>query len=217
MSDNSDQAFEVLVAVLIALSSLIIAFISWRAFAAGNASGDADFAGMSAMLAAEETRATNAILAYESYGAYLTYRQHRELAMSLQDALKDLPELSLEAAALRAQLDLAKVTSAIQQQRFSRRFVQRDGSYDIDKQLSTLYADRAQQRNLNAAPSFAEADRLRLKVSWLQGTVIPLTVSLIFFTLAEALSRRLRWLMLSIGALLLLGGTIAFLYFELTL
>lgn len=199
MSDNSDQAFEVLVAVLIALSSLIIAFISWRAFAAGNASGDADFAGMSAMLAAEETRATNAILAYESYGAYLTYRQHRELAMSLQDALKDLPELSLEAAALRAQLDLAKVTSAIQQQRFSRRFVQRDGSYDIDKQLSTLYADRAQQRNLNAAPSFAEADRLRLKVSWLQGTVIPLTVSLIFFTLAEALSRRLRWLMLSIA------------------
>jgi hypothetical protein len=220
MANHSESAdsFEILLAVLIALSSLIGAFVAWRAFAAGNAAGDADFAGMSAMLAAEETRATNAVTAYEDYGAYLNFLQYRELATSLQAELDQLPDLeSPETAALRAKIELAQATSAIYQQRFSRRFVQRDGTYNIESQLATLYADQARQRNLNAAPSFAKADQMRLKVSWLQGTAIPLAASLIFFTLAEALSRRLRALMLGIGVLLLISGTAAFLYFELTL
>ena len=59
------------------------------------------------------------------------------------------------------------------------------------------------------------SDRLREKVSWLQGTSIPLALSLVFFTLAEALKARWRRLALIGGVLLLAGGTLAFLYFEL--
>jgi hypothetical protein len=218
MASDSERRFEILSAVLIALSSLIGAFVAWRAFAAGNAAGDADFAGLSAMLAAEETRANNAVNAYESYGAYVDYKRYRALAASLQEALDALPEsATLEAAKLEAQRDLAQTAGAIAQQRFSRRYVKRDGTYDLDGQLATLYADRARQRDLNAAPSFTQADRLREKVSWLQGTSIPLALSLVFFTLAEAFKARWRRLALIVGVLLLAGGTLAFLYFELSI
>lgn len=215
---ETQDHFAVLLAILIALATVMGAFVAWRAFVAGNASGDADFIGISAVLAAEETRAINALNAYESYGAYVSYRQYRDLAVRLQaerDALSE--DDMLTAARLQAQIDLALTASAIFQQRFSRRFVLRDGSYNLEGQLNTLYADQARQRNLNAAPSFAEADKQRTKSSWLQGAAIPLAVSLIFFTLAEALPKRFRLTMLIIGALLLVGGTVAFLYFDLSI
>jgi hypothetical protein len=215
---ETQDHFAVLLAILIALATVMGAFVAWRAFVAGNASGDADFIGISAVLAAEETRAINALNAYESYGAYVSYRQYRDLAVRLQAERDALPEDDmLTAARLQAQIDLALTVSAIFQQRFSRQFVLRDGSYNLEGQLNTLYADQARQRNLNAAPSFAEADKQRTKSSWLQGAAIPLAVSLIFFTLAEALPKRFRLPMLIIGALLLAGGTAAFLYFDLSI
>src|SRR5215204_4550049 len=85
MQTESDTGsrMETLVAVLIALVTVVGAVVAWRASVADDGAGDADFAGLRASLNAEETRALNAVNAYEHYGAYTTYWRYNALGDAL--------------------------------------------------------------------------------------------------------------------------------------
>ena len=62
---DRSSSLDTVVAVLIAVSTLVGAGLAWRSSVAGDAAGDADYAGLRSVVNVEETRATNAVNAYE--------------------------------------------------------------------------------------------------------------------------------------------------------
>ena len=69
---------------------------------------------------------------------------------------------------------------------FPPRYLTRDGSYAVDRELGENWAEAGQSLDLYPEPHFTEANRSREKANWLIIAFIPLAVSLLFYTLAES-------------------------------
>src|SRR5688572_27036761 len=96
MQEEKESPFNTVVAVLIALVTVVGAVVAWRASVAADGAGDADFAGLQASLNAEQTRALNFVDAYEHYGAYVTYQRYLNLSYAIADDIASNPDLTEE-------------------------------------------------------------------------------------------------------------------------
>ena len=206
--------FTTLVAIMIALVTVIGAVVAWRASVAEDASGDADYAGLRAAINAEETRAINAATAYAQYGAYVTYQRNSALGNLIADDMA-LAATDDELLILNSQRADAHDTAIATERLFQQRFLNRDGTYSVERQLGELWADAVRERDLNPEPQFAEADRLSDKSSNLLAMVGVLALALVCYTLLEAVDGRLRYVLFAAGTLLALGGTIGAVMLEL--
>lgn len=192
------RSLDVPVACLIAAATLLGALFAWRSSVAGDAAGDADYAGLRAALNVEETRATNAVNAYEHYAAFTSFDRHDELARLIEDGAG--PARDLEEAR-----ELASASRGL----YPAHFVNRDGTYALERELGVMWADAAREKDLSPEPQFAEADRQRGKSLGLLIAVTLTAVALVFFTLVGALGARLQYLNLALGVLcLLVGGVV---------
>lgn len=190
------RSLDVPVACLIAVATLVGALFAWRSSVAADAAGDADYAGLRAAVNAEETRATNSLNAYEHYAAFTAFDRHDELARLIEEASG--PARDLEEAR-----ELASASRGL----FPARFVNRDGTYALERELGVMWADAAREKDLSPEPQFVEADRQRSKSLGLLAAVTLTAVALVFFTLVGALGARLQYVNLALGVLCLLAGT----------
>lgn len=209
---DSNDRFTTLVAIMIALVALIGAVVAWRASVAEDASGDADYAGLRAAINVEETRALNASTAYAQYGAYVTYQRNSALGDLLVEDMALATED--EAIILNSQRADAHDTAIASERLFQQRFLNRDGSYSVQRQLGEMWADASKQRDLKPEPHFAEADRLSAKSSSLLAAVGVLALALVFFTLIESAAGRARYVLFTLGTLLAIGSTVAAIVLE---
>ncbi len=179
--DDSADAFQIVIAVMIALVSLTSAVVAWQASLAEP--DDADRAGLEATLNAETTHFVNTAVLYRRYRAYTDYTLNDEYQRQLEagqagDAVEaNLQENRDEAA------DLAAASRLF----FPSRYLNRDGSYNTRRDLGEAWAQASQQNDLEPRPHFDEADNERLKVVLSITVLIGLAISLLFYTLAEAL------------------------------
>jgi hypothetical protein len=203
-SETSDNRMETFVAVLIAVVTVIGAVVAWRASVADDGAGDADFAGLTASLNAEETRALNAVNAYEHYGAYTTYWRYSALGNALADEVEAAPEEAVEA--LDRQRAEAYDLADANQDLFPTRFLNRDGTYSVARETGEAWADAAREKDLYPDPQYAEADKLRAKSNQLLGTITLLGLALVAYTLVETVEGRLKWAFVGLGTLLAVAG-----------
>ncbi len=210
--DGNDR-FTTVIAIMIALVALIGALVAWRASVAEDASGDADYAGLRAAINVEETRALNATTAYAQYGAYVTYQRNSAIGDLLVDDM-DQAATEDEALILNSQRADAHDVATASERLFQQRFLNRDGSYSVERQLGEMWADASKQRDLNPEPQFAEADRLRTKSNSLLAAVGVLALALVFYTLIESANGRGRYVLFALGTLLAIGGTLAAIVLE---
>lgn len=215
--EEKESRLETVVAILIAVVTVIGAVVTWRASVAADGAGDADFAGLQASTNAEETRALNFVNAYEHYGAYVNYSRNLNLGNALAAELNNAPPASAEEAfwldRQRAEaFDIAKANQDL----FPNRFLNRDGTYSVARELGEGWADAKKEKDLNPDPHYAAADALRLKTNLLLATISLLAVGLVFFTLVESLGDRWRIPVLILGTLFSLAGTLAAIVVELT-
>jgi hypothetical protein len=204
--EPSSDRFTTLVAILIALVTVIGALVVWRAAVAEDASGDADYAGLRAAINAEETRALNFVNTYENYGSYVNYQRNRDFGNLI---LADMANATEEQAlALNSQRADAHDLALAAQHLFPQRFLNRDGSYSTERQLNELWATAAKEKDLNPTPQFEDADRLRAKTNNLLLTAGALALALVAYTLIEAASARWKMVLFAAGSLLAIGGTI---------
>jgi hypothetical protein len=209
--ERSDERFQTFVAMLIALVTVIGAIVVWRASVAADAAGDADFAGLRAMTNVAETRALNFVNAYENYGAFMTFFRHDQLGeMMTQDQTKGEDAAVIEQQRLEAR-DLATANQHL----FPNRFMNRDGTYALQRQLGELWADAARAKDLNPEPQFEDAEKLRGKTLGLLAMVVLLAFSLVSFTIIEALRGCARYVPLAFGALFLFVGVVGTILIEL--
>ena len=215
--EEKESKLETIVAILIAIVTVIGAVVAWRASVAADSAGDADFAGLQASLNAEETRALNNVNAYEHYGAYVNYRRYLNLGNAIADDLANDPSTPEDQAfMLDRQRAEAYDLSNANQTLFPNRFLNRDGSYSVTRELGEAWADAAKQKDLDPDPHYAEADGLRQKTNLLLATLSLLAIGLVFFTLVEAADERLQMIMVGLGGAFSLVGTIIALVIEFT-
>ena len=209
---EKESPLETIVAVLIALVTVIGAVVVWRASVIADASGDADFAGLRASINAEETRALNYVNAYENYGAYTTYKRYNDLGDLIVEDMGKVTEDQVDVLnSQRADAhDLALATEGL----FPNKFMNRDGTYALQRQLGEMWADAAKEKDLKPEPQFAEADSLRGKTNRMLGSVSILALALVFYTLVESVSERLKYWMVGAGSALMVIGTVVALFIE---
>jgi len=183
--DNEGDVFQVVMAILIALVTIVGAVIAWRTAALGERAGSADFASTQAVINTEETQIVATERLYQRYRAYTDYALNSELQFLLEDELTTADENY--AALLELQLLQANdrlINSLIF---FDTRYLDLDGYYDIERDLGEAIADARREKDLNPAPHIASADRSRTQISNMVSIFIVLSVSLLFYTIAEAI------------------------------
>jgi hypothetical protein len=203
---EQDNRLATLVAILIALATVIGAVVAWRASVASDGSGDADFAGLRATVNLEETRALAAVTAYENYSAFMNYRRYEELGNLLVEEQNQAAED--EATALEPERINAHDLALANQQLFPNKFLNRDGSYALQREVGELFADAAKEKDLQPDSQYAEADKLRDKTNQLLIAVTVLAVALVFYTLVETVGRRLQYLFIGVGLLCTVAGSV---------
>jgi hypothetical protein len=212
-SDSADR-LEFINALLIALVTLIGAFVAWRVSVAGDNAGDASLAGLIATLNVQETHALNNTLLYENYRAYTAYTRYNTLGYEIE---ADLADVSDETEAEVLDRQMREAWDAAESFYFPREYLKRDGSYDTQRELGEALAEAARQRDLNPQPHFAESDQMQAKSNWLVVVITGLAVALLCFTLVESVNRStLKYALISLGVIMMLAGvaaTIAIEYF----
>ncbi|GAB4553659.1 MAG: hypothetical protein OHK0023_22930 [Anaerolineae bacterium] len=208
-NSHSDNRLEVLLAILIAVASVMTALITWRAFVAGDNAGDSDFAGIAAALNAENTRTSSVIRVFDNYSAFADFKQYSVLAEQLAADIAKLPADHAALQSLQAQLDQTLTLLSYARERFDNRFLTRSGNFDFQRNFGELFSEAARIRDHNPDPHFNAADKFREKYNFLQFAAIFPAAGLIFFALTEIFRTRIRYLMLVSGlGLMLMGGFI---------
>ncbi|MCP4538114.1 MAG: hypothetical protein GY832_13315 [Chloroflexi bacterium] len=214
LSEEGDN-FQTVVAILIAIVTIMGAVLAWRASVAGDGAGDADFAGLNAVLNAEQTLTLNNSEFFKHYRAYTSYA-HRD---GIQELVGQDPESSTDAN-LHHQQNEAASLARTNQLFFPPRYLNRDGSYAIQREFGEAWAEAGQSIDLFPESHFAEADQLRIKANWLVAIFIPLSLALFLYTLAEGAHperQSLRYGMAAGGTAFLLITVIATIIVEMTL
>lgn len=194
--DSQRNRFQTINAILLALVSLLGAFLVWRSSVAADASGDASLAAVYAVLNAEETRTLNEIKMYEDYREYTGYVAEMARAEALAVALETAAAEEVEALGLERIAALA----AAQMYEFPREYLAADGSYDMQRQLGEAWAESASEKDLDEEPHLEEAAAMSRRSSLLISIATLLAVGLVAHTLAETLeNRRTKQMLLVIG------------------
>lgn len=187
------ERFKALASVMVAVVTVLGAAVACLASTAANAAGNADFAGLTAAIHAEETTIANAINTYEHYQAYTAYQRYNELGNILADEAANADPGPAEAVN-RLKREAWGLALGLQYTFFPPRYLNPDGTYDTQRELDEEWAEASQQKDLTPGPHFEEADGLRLKSNLWTGVLIPLAIAFWFFTLAQAINRRLKYL-----------------------
>lgn len=212
MQNNRFKSF---VAALVAIVTALGATVACLATVAGSGAADADFKGVSAAIKGQKEGVVNHILAYEHLRAYTSYIRYDKTGYLLYDesaasetANEELTNKRMEAWGL---ADSIKISF------FPPRYLDAwTGEYNIQRELGELWAADTQFGNLEPAPYFTESNSLRRKSLYLTAHMIVFAVAFWFFSLAQIIENRAKYLVVSLGVLIMLAGILGILFVEFT-
>ncbi len=188
-----EDKFKSFVAVLVAVITVLGASAACLSAVAASNAGDADFAGLDASTRAEKADIINNINAYANYRAYTDYVRYNELGYLLFAENGN----SSEAWGLADGLSFSF---------FNARYLNPDGTYDLERELQEAWADDSQKEDLNAQPYFDKSDALRSQSSFFSATMIVFAFAFWFLTLAQITEKKFKYVWLGFGVLLGIAG-----------
>jgi len=203
-SESKYQIMETVVAILIAVVVAIWALVSWRASGFDDGAGDADYAGLRATVYSVRAQALNSVNAYESYGNYVNYLRNNRLGELLAEDLETAPEEQLET--ITEQMKVANDLTDANRDMFDTKYLNRDGSYSVQRQIGVLWADSAKENDMDYESQFAEADKGRASTRTMLISVMILSIATIFYALVESVEGRVKIVMITLGSLVALAG-----------
>jgi heme/copper-type cytochrome/quinol oxidase subunit 4 len=205
--ENESSPFGTLVAILIAIVVVVGAIVAWRASLIDDSSGDYDYAGLKAAVSSEQAKAMNYVNTYADYGNYVNYWRNNQLGKLLQEDIKTAQEGEIETLNLEVKRanDLADSNSNM----FKMRYLNRDGTYGVQRQLGELWADAAKKNDLDYETQFAEGNKDRERSRLMLMALMILTVAPIFFTVIESVDKKSnQYILFAFGVLFMLAGSI---------
>lgn len=211
--EEENNKLDTVVAILIAIAVLIGGLVAWRASQTDDSAGDADYSGLRAAINAEETRAINSVNAYESYGTYVNYWRNRQLAELLSEELETTSEEWIPV--LEEQIKNANDLADANKDLMETRFLNRDGSYSVQRQLGEMWADAAKEKDMDYESQFKEADQMRAKTNRFLIAFMILSIAPVFYSLVESVSGRTKYALVTLGTLFMIAGSFMALLIEL--
>lgn len=177
----SGRRFKLLLAGLIAATTFLSALGSWRATEAGGEARNAERKAVSDQRSAvhQETVIRAALAATEYDYMRKTSLQAAAAAMRTQ-AETASPEVASDLISLAASYELAAANQPIDPDA-----LQPDGTLDLDAKFDLEWYAAGLRQDLDPAPEFAQADRLRLKSERIVGVTALFVAAALLFTLAE--------------------------------
>lgn len=209
------EKFRTFTASMIAVVTVLSALTAWRAAVAAQNASDADFLGLVATVNAEEASVLSTIKVAEHYQAFLSYTRYNELGNKLYDALQANP--SNKDALEQQKSDSWGIAYGVQSMFFPSRYLLPDGTYDSQRETDELIADEQRARDTRADVHYAESSQLRRKSNLLVQMLIPLGISFWFFTLAQIVEHKVRYLFAFMGSFLLVVSAFAALIIDLVM
>ncbi len=203
--ERKDDRFKTAVAILIALVSLAGAVLAWRISTIEGNAADADVSGIVSRISWQQARAASENDVYSDSRVYLQVRIHDLLSRDLVAEAEELPYDSpdrdrmwdegwTETYVAEEYLDQITILSD---------YIRPDGSYDGQAAQDIDMAERSLTNDFDpAGRHFAEADRMRIKTLWLTGLALFLSLSLVFYTLAEVIVHPVKYLCVIAGSLI---------------
>ncbi len=88
------------------------------------------------------------------------------------------------------------------------KYLNRDGTYSVQRQLAVMGADAARANDLNYESQFAEADKGRAKTRTMLFSVTILFIATVFFALVESMDGLNKYILIGIGSLISLAGVV---------
>lgn len=215
-SSEPSERLNTVVAILIAVVTVLGAIIAWRASVFDDGAGDADFAGLHAAANYQEAKALSRVNAYEHFAVFISYYRNRQVAEGLEKLAagadgaraKELQKQAREAA------ELANASLTLLAQNNAARYLNRDDTYALNREIGAMMAQAAKQKDLNFGAQFDEAEVLRTKTARMLMTIVVLGISLVFFTLVETFEGRLQYAMIALGVILALWGSVWWILIE---
>lgn len=205
--NSREERFEITIAILIAVVTVIVGIVAWWASKSDDSAGDFDREGLRAALNAEETKALNSVNAYESYKSFSVYQKYEQLAALISEEQADAPDDEtlelLETKRLEAK-NLGTAYSFL----FSGRFVNKDGSYALSRQMGEMWADAAREKDLNYQAQFSQADQYRTKTVNLLIALLILAVAPVFFSVIESVEGKAKTILAVLGTVTGVAGLI---------
>ncbi|MBN8657332.1 MAG: DUF2834 domain-containing protein [Anaerolineae bacterium] len=201
--------FKSWIAVLTAIVTVLGASAACLASVAVSTAGDQDFAGLDASIRAQKAEIINYVIAYQNYRAYTDYLRYDEMGYLMYD-----PEADAETDARNyaIQQEVWGVSSGLLSSFVKARYIDPDGSYDIERELQEAFADDAQTSDLNSQPYFEKSDAERSRSAFLTADMIVFAVSFWFLTLAQATEKNIKYVWAALGVLFAIGGVLGILY-----
>lgn len=208
MENESGNGFlETAVALLIAIVVALSAIVTWRASVIDDGAGDADYAGLRATVYAVRAQALNSVDAYESYGNYVNYFRYTRLGELLADDLETAAED--QQAVLTEQLKVANDLAEANRDMFETQYLNRDGTYSVQRQLGVLWADAAKENNLDYQSQFNDADKGRAQTRKMLISLMILSIATVFYALVESFEGRWKVVLVVAGSLVAAAGIVA--------
>jgi hypothetical protein len=195
--ERSDQ-LRTIIAILIALVSITGAIVACRTAVASSNAGDADVDGVLAVVDRE-----NALI--EGHQALFGYLQAYARAArndALSDALFNAETRVRDAGArtfIGNEADALIYAAGTSRAQIPQTYLDRDRTFDVERAVGEIVADRSLQKDVFPDPHFERADDARAKSQALLGVLVILGVALIALTLADAIHHPVRYLFLVVG------------------
>ena len=169
-------------AILMTMVSLVGALVAYRSSARSSHALLADRSGMRATRNVQMTLTLNNSLLLRHYRAYTDYAVQEKLRSLLADQLAVAPSNDL-VQALAETANLATTDEIF----FPSRYLNRDGSYAVQRELAEAWAEAGQNLDLEPAAHFEDANRELNKRKWLFGAFAAIPVALLCLNLSQNL------------------------------
>jgi hypothetical protein len=196
--EKKPDRFGTVIAILIALVSVVGAIMAWRVATMLDEAGGADSAGIRALTNNEDVTTRAEIILTEHLNSYIAYLENDSLATAY----------TALARANTGRTDLDRYASAFQsaanhaQDKIPQSYIDREGHLDRLRDLGEHIAQDARNIDVAPQPHFARGDAERQQAMWMFATVILFGVVLVLLTTAEAIQNWLRYLFLVGGVVL---------------
>jgi hypothetical protein len=199
-------------AIMMTLISLLGAFVAYRASARSTYAMLADRKAAGAIRNAQTTLTRNNTLLLRHYRAYTDYAVQERLQALLANELQIAPSERLRQALADA-ANLATTDEVF----FPSRYLNRDGSYAVQRELAEAWAEAGQNLDLEPAAHYEAASREQDKRKWLLLSFVTIPAALLCFNLSQNLYRERRGLrigMAVMGTALFVFMLVALLFLE---
>lgn len=194
-----EDKFKSFVAVLVAVITVLGASAACLSAVAVSNAGDSDFAGLDASIRAEKADIINNVYGYQHYRAYTDYVRYNELGFLLSEENGNSSEPW-------------GVADGLVFSFFNARYLNPDGSYDLERELQEAWAQDAQNEDLNAQPYFDKSDALRARSRFLSGVMIVFAFSFWFLTVAQNTEKKIKYFWSGLGIVIAVLGILGMIY-----